>query len=367
MRTPLLALTAALVLTACTPAAELVDPAPMSAEQAAALRAGVENLGKVPALSYEGVQNSITNDFEDADVSWRVTAGGTAYGTAAAGGRQADLMSVDGLVFVLAREEFWLSGEYPQYGAEGIDGWARVYDQGWIDPARFLIPAVYATALGEAMEDDHVFDRPLPLAVDAGGVKAHPIPVGDGTVYVGEDGAILRVEGVAVTGIDGTGVDFTGDVAPLDHAAVEQTRGDVLAGIAWVGEVRWFDNIFSDLDDDGVDLECDSRGMCTLKTKATLHVAEEEKGVDFAFRVGFEARAWVEEDNEGECTQAKTVDAGESVTLSCKARVNLTDGGDTWISGEGHAQMAYALYRADVAGLTAKAAAEFDRIAAATP
>lgn len=367
MRTPLLALTTVLALAACTPGGEFVDPPAMSAEQATALRAGIEKLGDLPALSYEGVQNSVTNEFEDADVSWRVTAGGTAYGTAAAGGRQATLMSADGLVFVLAGEEYWLSGQYPQVGAKGIDGWARVYDQGWIDPARFLTPAVYATALGEAMEDDHVFDRPLPLAVDVGGVKAHPIPVGDGTVYTGEDGAILRVEGVAVTGIDDTGVDFTGNVAPLDRVTVDRTRGDVLAGVAEVGEVRWFDNIFSDLDDDGVDIECNSRGMCTLSVKATLHVAEEEKGVDFAFMVGFEATASVDDDNERTCTQQKKVDAGKSVTLSCKARVELSDGADTLIYGEGYAQMVYALYRGDVAGLTAKITGEFDRIAAATP
>ncbi|HEY1175348.1 MAG TPA: hypothetical protein VGF17_04265 [Phytomonospora sp.] len=369
MRTPLLALSAVLVLGACAPRADLVSPPPMSGDEAAAVRAGVDAFGALPALSFDGVQNAFSGATKDWTVSWRVTSGPTAFGHATADGLDVAVMSVDGLVFERAPEKYWMSEPSTEVAAKGMadDEWARVYDQGVIDPARFFNPAVYAAALGEAMELAGVFDRPLPLPVDAGGARAHVVEVGDGTVRIAEDGTILAVEDVEVVGLDGSGVDFTGDVVPLDRPGVEDLRDDVLAEVATVGEVRWFDNIFSDVRQDGVDLDCDHRGTCTLKVKVTLEVEAEEKGVRFAFMVSFEGRAWVDDDNEGECSQRKKVEAGESATLSCKARVRLSDGADTWISGEGYAQRAYAIYYGDVADLTAAVADEAERILADLP
>ncbi|MEV0647991.1 hypothetical protein AB0I28_22265 [Phytomonospora sp. NPDC050363] len=369
MRTRTLALTAtaALALTGCAPDGVLVTPDTMPAESLALVEAGLDALAARPIIALEGTQNSLTSNVDEVQVSWQVTAGGFAYGTAATGEYETGMLSAEGLVFVRASEDFWLADSNYEESVKGIgDDWARVYDQGWIDPGEFMTPPVYADGLREAMDEAGVFFRPLPEAVAYAGGLAHPVEVGEGTVHIAPDGAIVGIEGVAVTGLKETGVDFTGNVTFPDRAAVESLREEVLGEVATLGKVRWYDNIFSSLEDEQVDIDCANGGVCTLSMKVGLPRAEEEKDDDFSFMVELSARAWVTDGDEESCTDRAEVAAGKTVKLSCKARVRLTGDAETWISGEGTAQMLYAIYRTDVAGLTEAVGGELERTLAAS-
>ncbi|MGH8793037.1 MAG: hypothetical protein ACRDXX_10360 [Stackebrandtia sp.] len=336
---------------------------PLAAKTKSVVRAAVDDLETRPVLEFEGALDELTGGGESAVIKTEVVETGDAYTTAEIGGHEIKLMTVDGVYYVSAPEEFWEDQGVDSSHAKKIDGeWTQVDPEVWFDLG-LLTAEQYAAALEEAVTDAGVLDTELPEPADYNGVEAYAIPVGEsGTVYisVAEPHTVLGVEGVEVT-IDNSTLVLDSDVAGIDAEQVEKLLEKLTDAVKDMKEIF----------DDGADLQL-SEDPSSFTCSNSTFTCEHSVSVTASFRgkylladkVKLKMKVTMDGGSIGtkKCDDSATVDLGESASLKCTATFNPPADGVPYDILSTHTITGVTTYKPDVDAITEKLAEDFESI-----
>ncbi|MEU6858036.1 hypothetical protein AB0B28_04045 [Glycomyces sp. NPDC046736] len=312
-------------------------------------------------LAYSGVQAnlfSFVGEDKPAEVEWRVTSDGLALGTVA---------TVDEAIYeecqvAQVSEGVFLDIEFACHAVfrDGITGesgaaWAFVGEQLWFDPGEMLTPKVYAESLHWTIQGSGVLEEPPPALVDLDGTPVYPLAVGGGTVYLSEDGVIVKVEDVRIEGLGGYGYEITATVDPA-ATGPDQIRqfGEELAAVtAEFGEVLFFSNFSAHdtvVDESGV---CDGL-VCVISAEISF---EERIGIEQKYSpvVEFsgEISNWSTSSGAGTCSQTKTVELGVVEHFECTVDLRNTASDPDNLGWTSQVQVRFAMLKHNTAAIAA--------------
>jgi len=340
----------------------------LSAEQVAS---GLEQLADLPAIAYRGTQSELLGDSRelDAEVQWRVSADGLALGSVSPADAGADctVAQVPEGVFAEiegACEDYYRDGLYRGSG----ERWTLFGERLWFAPGLYLTPAVYAEALDREIELSMLVDGNEIERRDLNGVASLALSVGGGTVYFAEDGAILLIEGVAVTTLAGTGFGITGTVDPAEMGSDQIRRfGEDLAATAaaW-SEVMFFGGYDMEETVEREEAACEG-AVCVVESD----IAYADKGTGIgglSLVIAFTGEITTDRSGVGPstCSQIQEVEFDATAHFECTVDLHAVLGGDLGYSywWESSTAVAYPMLHQDPASIADGVQGQIDQLLA---
>lgn len=322
---PLVAALGALVLTSSGCAIDLSHLRPGGeetqaqddTEDAAPLaEAALQDLSQWPAAQFEG-RMAESGDAPPFDVSFTVANSGAAQGDVTLSETPAEVLQVDGMMFVTAGDDYWLEHsqtfnvDSDSYG----DHWVRVdSSQFGMSFGETLAPPDLAEALQQLVPSS---GQAEPDEVD--GTEAYRVQLDGGEMWVSasEPHQVLRIQ-IAELGGEESGLRTDVTVQPLDEAGVTEFFDSVISTAGDLGGAR--DSRLTINWDGELDMQCATGGECTV-TGTVVDTSGDAP--DATIRVRMDATFSNDELGDLECNDSGSLDTGGEVELSCAVNYDL--------------------------------------------